>query len=139
MQYKSDRDFSKSWELWKKSIPKSDKAKSKVEFKAGEGGVLRSADGGKTWEVKATGLDIPLSKTVFAPDDTDWVFAGTPAGLYFSKDGGETWQDGHLVLQFIRNERRDLGGAAFIDAYWRARYYGFIDDAAANASYQGDR
>lgn len=139
MQYKSNRDFSGSWELWKKSMPKSDKAKSKVEFKAGEGGVLRSVDGGKTWEAKATGLDIPLSKTVFAPGDTDWAFAGTPAGLYFSKDGGETWQDGHLVLQFIRNERRDLGGAAFIDAYWRARYYGFIDDAAANASYQGDR
>ena len=139
MQYKSDRDFGGSWELWKKSIPESDKATSKVEFKAGEGGVLRSVDGGKTWEVKATGLDIPLSKTVFAPDDTGWVFAGTPAGLYFSKDGGETWQDGHLVLQFIRNERRDLGGAAFIDAYWRARYYGFIDDAVANARYQGDR
>jgi hypothetical protein len=37
------------------------------------------------------------------------------------------------VLQFEYNERRDLGGAAFIDAYWRGRYYGFIDDATASA------
>jgi hypothetical protein len=82
--------------------------------------------------VKAAGLDIPLSKTVFTPRNSEWVFAGTPAGLYLSKDGGETWQEGHLVLQFVHNERRDLGGAAFIDAYWRGRYYGFIDAATAN-------
>ncbi len=136
MQYRSDRDFGKDWERVKK-LPAFPKKEAPAEFKAGEGGVLKSTDGGKSWEAKATGLDIPLSKTVFAPANTDWVFAGTPAGLYLSKDGGETWQDGHLVLQFVRNERRDLGGAAFIDAYWRARYYGLIDDAATNAAYSG--
>jgi hypothetical protein len=131
-QYQRDRDFAKEWKRVKE-LPPTAKAAGKVQFKPGEGGVLKSADGGATWQVKTNGLDIPLSKTVFTPRNTDWVFAGTPAGLYLSEDAGETWEEGHLVLQFVRNERRDLGGAAFIDAYWRARYYGFIDDATVSA------
>lgn len=102
---------------------------------AGARGVLRSEDGGRSWQPATEGLDIPVVQSVLAPRNTSWVFAGTPAGLFVSKDGGVRWEDAHLCLQFTRNTRRDLGGAAFIDAYWRARYYGFIDDAAANASY----
>lgn len=71
-----------------------------------------------------------------APADAGWVFAGTPAGLFVSKDTGETWQPAHLVLQFTYNTRREIGGAAYVDAYWRGRYYGFIDDAAAAAPWK---
>ena len=42
----------------------------------------------------------------------------------------------HLVLQFTYNTRREIGGAAYVDAYWRGRYYGFIDDAAAAAPWK---
>ncbi len=72
-----------------------------------------------------------IAGTVFAPATTGWVFAGTPAGLFVSKDTGETWQPAHLVLQFTYNTRREIGGAAYVDAYWRGRYYGFIDETAA--------
>jgi len=137
MEYTSGRDFGRTWEPIKK-VPAAPGKEATTQFRAGEGGVLKSVDGGKTWDVKAKGLDIPLSKTVFTPANSDWVFAGTPAGLYLSKDSGETWEDGHLVLQFIHNERRDLGGAAFIDAYWRARYYGLIDDATTTAPYSAN-
>jgi photosystem II stability/assembly factor-like uncharacterized protein len=101
-------------------------------------GALKSADGGNTFEGKKSGLTIPVVHTVIAPRNTDWVFAGTPGGLFVSKDGGETWVDGNLWLQFTKNTRRELGGAAFIDAYWRGRYYGFIDDAAATTPYSGE-
>jgi len=105
-------------------------------FLGSERGVLKSTDGGTTWETKREGLDIPVVNAVMAPRNTDWVFASTPAGLFVSKDGGETWENAHLCLQFDKNTRRELGGAAFIDAYWRARYHGFIDADAANAPWQ---
>ena len=90
-------------------------------------GVLRSTDGGKTWRLSRDGLEIPVVRTLFQPAHTGWLFAGTPGGLYLSKDKGRTWSDGNLWLQFTKNTRRELGGAAFLDAYWRACYYGFID------------
>jgi hypothetical protein len=71
-------------------------------------------------------------RSLFTSKYSDWVFAGTPGGLYISKDGGKTWQDGNLWLQFDGNTRRELGGASFIDAYWRARYHGFIADELAD-------
>lgn len=134
-----DKEFNRNWKkVSKKELPSHGKEPVKVQFKPGEGGILKSTDGGDTWEVKSSGLAIPLSNTVFALNTTDWIFSGTPAGLYISKDGGETWESGRLVLQFERNERRDLGGAAFIDAYWRARFYGFIDDTLVNAAFTGN-
>lgn len=125
-----ERDFGKRWE--KVSAPPEAPAKTAL-FKPDGAGVARSLDGGASWEVVSAGLDIPRAITVFAPEHTDWIFAGTPAGLYISKDGGSNWEDGHLVLQFVRNIRRDLGGAAYIDAYWRGRYFGFITDKEASA------
>jgi photosystem II stability/assembly factor-like uncharacterized protein len=88
-----------------------------------------------------SGFNVPLVRSLFVSRYSDWIFAGTPGGLYISKNGGETWQDGHLWLQFNKNTRRELGGASFIDAYWRARYYGFIDDETANEAFehQGDK
>ena len=84
------------------------------------------------WKKSEAGFNIPLVGSLFVSKYSNWIFAGTPGGLYISKDGGETWQDGNLWLQFDKNTRRELGGASFIDAYWRARYYGFIDDETAN-------
>lgn len=123
--FNRDRNFGKTWEEVSET---PEPAAPAVLFKPDPAGVLKSVDDGKTWELKSEGLRIPRAATVFAPENTDWIFAGTPAGLYVSKDGGEHWEDGHLVLQFEKNVRRDLGGAAFIDAYWRGRYYGFISD-----------
>ncbi len=106
-----------------------------VIFTGGMRGVLKSTDGGQTWQEKKSGLDIPVARSVIAPRGTDWIFAGTPAGLFVSKDMGETWQDANLCPQFEKNTRRELGGGEFIDAYWRALYYGLIDDATAKATY----
>lgn len=104
-------------------------------YTGGQTGILKSGDGGQTWQEKKAGLDIPVVRSVFAPRHSDWIFAGTPAGLFVSKDRGETWEDAHLCLMFEKNTKREIGGASFIDAYWRARYYGFIDDATAKAPY----
>lgn len=117
------------------SAPAIDPRKPEVVYFGRKGGVMKSVDGGQTFEQKNAGMEVPFAQTVFAPRNSEWLFAGTPGGLYVSKDQGETWEDAHLWLQFIKNTRREIGGAAFIDAYWRARYYGFIDDETAAKPY----
>ncbi len=72
------------------------------------GGVLRSDDGGKTWQLArgSTGeatFDLPPASFVFA--DVHWVethaespelvYAATAEGLYRSRDGGDTWTVSH--------------------------------------------
>lgn len=83
--------------------------------------------------VLATLLSGDIGAPVFDPRTAGIAYAGTPAGLFQSEDGGKTWRTAHLTCQFIKNTRRQLGGASYIDAYWRARYYGIIDDARAAA------
>ena len=115
-----------------------DPGNASILYAAGSRGIMRSSDGGKTWQKHDQGFNIPLIRSLFRPRHTAWVFAGTPGGLYVSKDGGQTWEDANLWLQFEKNTRRELGGASFIDAYWRGRYHGFIDDTQANAGFEVD-
>jgi len=117
--------------------PAIDPTHPRTLYTAAERGVMVSKDGGQTWAIKDRGLRLPLAKAVMRPRNADWVFAGTPGGLYLSKDGGETWQDGNLWLQFQHNTRREIGSGAYIDAYWRGRYYGFIDQATAEKAWEG--
>jgi len=104
----------------------TDKKESGKFYAAGERGIARKEDA--LWEKSEEGFNIPLVRSLFTSRYSDWIFAGTPGGLYISKDGSKTWQDGNLWLQFDKNTRRELGGASFIDAYWRAKYHGFIMD-----------
>jgi len=118
------------------SAPVADPHNPNLVYAGTQGGVLKSANAGQTWDKLGVGLDIPWAKTVFAPRHSPWLFAGTPAGLYVSKDGAKSWEPAHLVLQFIKNTRREIGGAAFIDAYWRGRFYGLITEEMASAPYE---
>jgi hypothetical protein len=56
-------------------------------------GVLRSTDGGKSWQ--AAGLDGEVVKAVaVSPTSRGMVYAGTrPARLFVSRDDGATWQE----------------------------------------------
>ncbi len=95
------------------------------------GGLLVSQTGGKTWSKISEGLDIPKIETLFVPASGRWIYAGTLAGLYRLERGKREWEYANLRLQFEKNTRRDLGGAAYLDAYWRGRYFGFITDEQA--------
>ncbi len=93
------------------------------------GEFLKSKGSVTQWESMMEGLDIPRVDRLFVPREGDLVFASTPAGIYQMRRGGSRWQSAHLVMQWKRHERRELGGAAFITAYWRALYFGHIDPA----------
>jgi photosystem II stability/assembly factor-like uncharacterized protein len=53
-------------------------------------GVFRSEDGGKTFAL-AAGVETPLTVSASATN-ADVVYAGTQSGLFFSDDGGQSWQ-----------------------------------------------
>lgn len=130
-KYRRVKDLGRHWEEVEISS-NTDAPDPMLQFKPADNGVLKSTDGGQSWVLKTEGLDICRASAVFAPSTTDVVYASTPAGLFLSRDRGETWEEAHLVLQFIYNTRREIGGAAYIDAYWRGRYYGFISDEQAS-------
>lgn len=66
-----------------------------------QGGVYRTLDGGRTWTHVLTDADVAksggstfdhfMSVAIF-PDDTSLIYAGTNGhGLWYSRDGGNTW------------------------------------------------
>jgi len=95
--------------------------------------VLVSKNAGKTWKTaKNTGLDIPLIRSLMVPRNADEIYVGTPAGMYASYDNAETWQ-GTSLITFGGNGvvREEIGGIAYLTAYWMGRYHGFISDKEA--------
>lgn len=72
-------------------------------FAARADGLLRSTDGGVSWEPAYTGLNIegplPTTSVVISPDPTRdrAVIAGVSGGVVYSTDGGATWQPASLA------------------------------------------
>jgi photosystem II stability/assembly factor-like uncharacterized protein len=65
-------------------------------------GVLRSDDGGDTWQSSSVGLDDGnVSALAFHPTDPNLVWAGTlHRGVYRSDDGGRTWRSARAGLGY---------------------------------------
>lgn len=65
-----------------------------VAFAAHQQGLLRSMDGGQTWEdaLADVGLPEPLPVICLEAAFNGHIFAGAPGGIFRSKDGGQTWQ-----------------------------------------------
>jgi hypothetical protein len=93
-------------------------------------GIIRIRNQDANWSPLMNGLEIPRVDRLFCPAHGDRVYASTPAGIFHLKHGESEWQASHLVMQWRRNERRELGGAAFITAYWRGLYFGLLQEEA---------
>ena len=60
----------------------------------GGGGVYKSTDGGNTFDVKASGINLPIvNALVIDPAAPKTLYAGTPLGIYKTTDGGENWAE----------------------------------------------
>ncbi len=58
----------------------------------GTGHLYRTRDGGISWEDLSSGLpDIPTSAVALDPGDPDYLYVGNDFGVWFSPDGGATW------------------------------------------------
>jgi photosystem II stability/assembly factor-like uncharacterized protein len=68
-------------------------------YVGGRAGILKTVDGGSTWQTKNQGLaTLNIRTVVMSPRDPQLLYAGTNgSGLYRSTDGGETWA--HLPLK----------------------------------------
>jgi MYXO-CTERM domain-containing protein len=55
------------------------------------GHVFRSADGGKTWELRDIPADTPVNTILAHGTASDLLYAGTDGGVLFTSDGGKTW------------------------------------------------
>ncbi|MCB0191753.1 MAG: protein kinase [Anaerolineae bacterium] len=79
-------------------------------YAPGWNAVLKSTDGGNTWEVKSNGLSSAnrsVNELVVHPTQPDTLFGGIGETLIVSTDGGETWvSDGY---------GRDMGGSQLND------------------------
>ena len=89
-------------------------------------GVLVTHDAGKTWTAHHEGLDIPRVQALFTARHSGDLYVGTPAGMYVSHDQGEHWEDTSLILQGEGAIRSEIGGNAYLTAYWLGRYHNFI-------------
>jgi photosystem II stability/assembly factor-like uncharacterized protein len=54
-------------------------------------GILRTADGGRTWQRTAVNAPGPASAVAVSPRDARLVLAATAIGFYRSQDGGVSW------------------------------------------------
>ncbi len=92
-------------------------------------------DAGATWRISTTGLDILQTEALAAPRASTDLYLGTPAGLYVSHDGGETFRDTTLIPQFEGAQREEIGGIGYLEAYWIGRYHGFITEDTAHETW----
>jgi photosystem II stability/assembly factor-like uncharacterized protein len=56
------------------------------------GGIVRTRDGGRTWEAVNNGLEEDVHQVATHPSKPERVYAATADGFYLSEDEGATWQ-----------------------------------------------
>jgi hypothetical protein len=105
-----------------------------------EGGVLKSTDGGSTWQAGSTGLrwrvrsrsgkwttpTMPVSALAIDPIDSATLYAVTARGVYRSTDAGTSWQPFNDGLA-----GRDVMALA-LDATGRTVYAGTGDEGVVS-------
>lgn len=55
------------------------------------GGIIRSGDGGGTWEEIGKGVNEDVHRLHLDPGDSNHLYVGAQDGLYESRDGGDSW------------------------------------------------
>src|SRR5205085_3106008 len=113
----------------------------------GGGGVARSADGGQTFVVQKGMLGESVRSLALSPSDPHVVAAGTIAGVFLSRDGGQSWARitpaGHPDLRNVESLIFDPNDSDVIyagtwhlvwkttdgGATWSPAHQGMIDDS----------
>ncbi|MFC2113967.1 PKD domain-containing protein [Bacteroidota bacterium] len=84
-------------------------------------GVLKSTDGGTTWQVTSLNWNVQNVRTIrrliMHPDNPDILYAATSAGIYKTTNGGTSWvrkaTNGFNDIQFKPGNPRIVYAAAF--------------------------
>ncbi len=91
-------------------------------------GVLKSTDGGSTWNT--TGLSFDLSnsqcvnKMLLDPDDDQKIYAATTEGFYITTDGAENWDKYDVTnfvdIEFCPNDKNIIYGVTFSGQFFKS-------------------
>jgi photosystem II stability/assembly factor-like uncharacterized protein len=104
------------------------------------GGVLRSADGGVTWQLLGGGVHPDAHALARHAADPDLVYAATGGGRYRSRDGGQRWEligDGYTRAVWLDPDRPETvltGPARYMGAMGRVERSGDGGDTWSLAS-----
>ncbi|MBT3383315.1 MAG: hypothetical protein HN778_14955 [Prolixibacteraceae bacterium] len=109
-----------------------DKEDSNTWYGMIESGVAITHNAGKTWKISNNGLYIPRVNKIFTSRYSNDIYVSTPAGVYVSKNKGESWDDTSLILNDVGALRAEIGGVGYLEAYWLGMYHGFITSEEAN-------
>jgi photosystem II stability/assembly factor-like uncharacterized protein len=99
------------------------------------GGVARSSDGGRTFTVLKGIAGESVRALAVAPSDPQVIAAGTPTGVFLSRDGGQGWTritpERHLDLRNVESVAFDPADAQIV--YVGTRHLGWktLDGGAA--------
>lgn len=120
-------------------------------YSFGSAGLLRTQDGGTTWEILGTDVFSPvrpqaagefpqyqaIGKVQVDPRDSDIIIVGTKTGLYFSYDHGANWTDACLTNAFT-TQRQDITGLLVADNGTSTDLYASVGTRGHNTTVQPD-
>jgi len=85
------------------------------------GGVARSTDGGDTFTILKGTSGEPVRALAIAPGNARWIAAGTPTGVYLTRDEGRNWT---RITPEAHADLRNIESLAFDPADARVLYAG---------------
>ena len=98
--------YSKYWHLYTLLVHPTD---SETVFVGTDRGIFRTTDGGATWN--STGF-LESIQTFAFDQSAEIVYAGTAySGVYYSRDGGQTWQAINQGLDCLKPRCMDIDPA----------------------------
>lgn len=100
-------------------------------------GVLKSTDGGVTWNPSGLYLQLPttgpsvttIQQLLLNPVDTAVLFAATTAGLFYTSNSGQAWTNvipSHDIrdVEFMAGHPDVVFASGFDGTFWRSTNYG---------------
>lgn len=100
-------------------------------------GVLKSTDGGNTWNPSGLYLQLPttgpsvttIQQLLINPVDTGVLFAASTSGLYYTSNGGLSWTNvipNHDIrdVEFMAKHTDVVFASGFDGTFWRSTNYG---------------
>ena len=109
-------------------------------FAFGSAGILKSTDGGETWQTLAANVFTPdypaaiggtypqyqaVSKVRVDPRNSNIVVAGTKTGLFFSRNAGSSWS-GPCLTNTFKSQRQDITDLILHDAGFSTVVYAAV-------------
>jgi photosystem II stability/assembly factor-like uncharacterized protein len=109
------------------------------------GGIVRSTDGGRTWQVigdrRGAAVHPDIHGLAISAADPSVLYAATPQGVYYSSDGGESWEQRieglePLYCRPIVTHPQDPRVAVVVATYGASGFFGIPAERTGGAVFR---